>query len=135
MNYSFKNEDKFVSHPVYEKTGTYWRFTVDTETEPEFRLRDCDVVQVFICFSDFHRVEQEWISILLELYNSTDLIRCITKLVFPDKRNSNDRSGQIEENASDIQFLMQAFTGIEDRLSKIEASTGDRGIDPKCFTR
>ena len=61
------------------------------------------------------------------MYTST----CITKVVCPDKRNSNDRSGQIEENASDIQFLLQAITGIEDRLSKIEASTGDRGIVPK----
>ena len=32
--------------------------------------------------------------------------------------------------AGDIQYLMQAFTGIEDRLSKIEASAGDPGIDP-----
>ena len=33
--------------------------------------------------------------------------------------------------AGDIQYLMQAFTGIEDRLSNIEASAGDQGIDPK----
>ena len=61
----------------------------------------------------------------------TDSIRCKTRLVFPSERTSHGRSGQIEENASDIQFLMQAFTGIEDRLSKIEASTDGRGIVPK----
>ena len=33
--------------------------------------------------------------------------------------------------AGDIQYLMQAFTGMEERLSKIEASAGDQGIDPK----
>ena len=47
------------------------------------------------------------------------------------KRNARDQTGQIEENASDIQYLMQAFTGIEDRLSKIESSAGDQGTDPR----
>ena len=42
-----------------------------------------------------------------------------------------DKTGQIEENASDIQYLMQAFTGIEDRLSKIEASAVDQGTDSR----
>ena len=30
---------------------------------------------------------------------------------------------------------MQAFTGMEDRLSKIEASAGDQGTDPRILLR
>ena len=49
------------------------------------------------------------------------------------KRHANDLSGKIEEMAGDIQYLMQAFTGLEDRLSKIEGSGDYQGIDPKMW--
>ena len=52
-------------------------------------------------------------------------------VVCPDWRHARDQAGQIEENASDIQYILQAMTGMEDRLSKIEASAGDQGIDPR----
>ena len=45
------------------------------------------------------------------------------------KRHSRDQSDQIEENASDIQYILQAITGIEDRLTKLEASSDNQGID------
>ena len=52
-------------------------------------------------------------------------------LVYPRERHTNDLSAKIEEMAGDIQYLMQAFTGLQDRLSKIEGSGADQGIDPK----
>ena len=54
-----------------------------------------------------------------------------TQKFYPRKRHTNDLSGKIEEMAGDIQYLMQAFTGLEDRLSKIEGSGADQGIDLK----
>ena len=44
-----------------------------------------------------------------------------------------DQTGQIEENASDIQYILHAITGIEDRLSKIEAFGADQGIDTRIL--
>ena len=53
----------------------------------------------------------------------------LLRIIRPDLRHARDQTGQIEENASDIQYILQAITGIEDRLSKIEASAGDQGTD------
>ena len=55
----------------------------------------------------------------------------VAQKFYPRKRNANDLSGKVEEMAGDIQYLMQAFTGLEDRLSKIEGSGADQGFDPK----
>ena len=54
-----------------------------------------------------------------------------TKVVCPDERHARNQIGQIEDNASDIKYILQAMTGMEDRLSKIEASVGDQGTDPR----
>ena len=51
------------------------------------------------------------------------------------KRHSRDQSDQIEENASDIQYLLQAFTGMEERLSKLEASSDSQGIDHRIDSK
>ena len=51
-------------------------------------------------------------------------------MVRPYKRNENDQTGQIQENTNDIQYLLQAFSGLEDRLSKIEASVGEGTDSP-----
>ena len=40
---------------------------------------------------------------------------------YPNVRHSNDQSGRIEENAGDIQYILETLTGIEERLSKIES--------------
>ena len=39
----------------------------------------------------------------------------------PNERHSNDQSGRIEENAGDIQYILETLTGMEERLSKIES--------------
>ena len=51
-------------------------------------------------------------------------------MVRPYKRNENDQAGQVQENTNDIQYLLQAFSGLEDRLSKIEASVGEGTDSP-----
>ena len=53
------------------------------------------------------------------------------QILYPRERHANDLSGKIDEMAGDIQYLMQAFTGLEDRLSKIEGSGADQGVDSK----
>ena len=40
---------------------------------------------------------------------------------YPYIRHSNDQSGRIEENAGDIQYILETLAGIEERLSKIES--------------
>ena len=50
------------------------------------------------------------------------------KIFYPHTRHANDLSGKVEEMAGDIQYLMQAFTGIEDRLSKIENADGQPSV-------
>ena len=47
----------------------------------------------------------------------------------PYKRRSNEQSVQIEDLANDMQYLLQAFTGIEDRLTKLETSACLEGND------
>ena len=37
------------------------------------------------------------------------------------KRHSNDQSDRIEENAGDIQYILETLSGMEERLSKIES--------------
>ena len=52
---------------------------------------------------------------MLTNYNTLDVPN-------PFIRRSNEQSVQIEDLANDIQYLLQAFSGIEDRLTKLEAS-------------
>ena len=43
---------------------------------------------------------------------------------YPNERHSNGQSsdsGRIEENAGDIQYILETLTGMEERLSKIES--------------
>ena len=40
---------------------------------------------------------------------------------YPNKRHSNGPSDRVEENAGDIQYILETLTGIEERLSKIES--------------
>ena len=47
----------------------------------------------------------------------------------PDERRSADQSGQNEDLVSDVQYLLQAFTGMEDRLTKLEESISRQGKD------
>ena len=47
-----------------------------------------------------------------------------------EKKSSKNSPGY---GLSPIQYLMQAFTGMEERLSNIEASAGEPGIDPKII--
>ena len=39
----------------------------------------------------------------------------------PIERHSNDQSSRIEENAGDIQYILETLSGMEERLSKIES--------------
>ena len=99
------------------------------------RLRDCDADQVFVFPGHPRfRIEQARICSLKDslrvclFFVNEHLIERQT--LYPRERHANERSGKIEEMAGDIQYLMQAFTGLEDRLSKIEGSGADQGIDP-----
>ena len=47
----------------------------------------------------------------------------------PFIRRSNEQSVRIEDLANDMQYLLQAFTGIEDRLTKLEVSALLEGND------
>ena len=47
----------------------------------------------------------------------------------PDERRSADQTGQNEDLVSDVQYLLQAFTGMEDRLTKLEESISRQGKD------
>ena len=99
----------------------------NSEQSPKFRLRDCDVLQFFV-LSDHHwfGTEQEWGKNTSHIFVVGTKV---AKVVRPDKRHARNQIGQIEDNASDIKYILQAMTGMEDRLSNIEASVGDQGTD------
>ena len=46
---------------------------------------------------------------------------------YPYKRQSKDLSDRIDENAADIQYILQAFTELQDRFTKLEHSSADQG--------
>ena len=46
----------------------------------------------------------------------------VYSIVYPCVRHdTQDQSGQIEENASDIQYILQTLTEVDERLQKIES--------------
>ena len=47
----------------------------------------------------------------------------------PDKRRSTDQSGQNKDLVSDVQYILQTLTGMEDRLTKLEDSISRLGKD------
>ena len=48
---------------------------------------------------------------------------------YPYKRQSKDLSDRIDENAADIQYILQAFTELQDRFTRLENSSVDQGKD------
>ena len=47
----------------------------------------------------------------------------------PGKRRSTDQSGQNDDVVSDVQYILQTLTGMEDRLTKLENSISRLGND------
>ena len=59
---------------------------------------------------------------------SRDLDRTlIARILWARIFGSADKSGQNEDSVSDVQYILQTLTGIEDRLAKVEDSNSRQG--------
>ena len=63
-------------------------------------------------------------------FRSRDLDRTLVSRILRSswfKNGSADKAGQIEDLVSDVQYILQTLTGIEDRLAKVEDSISRQG--------